>query len=125
MDARYGVTILHLSRTSERQGAASLHLAAPKLGTTDGSDSSADAFVHCCTWEQLPGVVARFYAGVPDLVAYEIDPERLGGAELVWEAPAHPDGSPNTEAEAADRFPHVYGPIPWTAVIAEHPVEPS
>lgn len=115
------MTILHLSPTLERQGAASLHLAAPELGTT----GSGDPFVHCCTWEQLPGVVARFYAGVPDLVAYEIDPDRLGDAELVWEAPAHPDGSPNTEAEAADRFPHVYGPIPWTAVIAEHPVEPS
>ena len=44
------------------------------------------------------------------MAVVSIDTDRLR-PELRWEAAAHPDGSPTTDAEAAERYPHVYGPI--------------
>lgn len=76
-----------------------------------------EGFVHCSTEAQLPGVVNRFYADRTDMLALTLDPSALGDAELRWEAPAHPDGSPNTEADETLRFPHIYGPIPVAAVL--------
>jgi uncharacterized protein (DUF952 family) len=73
-----------------------------------------EGFVHCSTADQLPGVVARFYAGVADLLVLSVDVERLH-AELRWEPPAHAHDDP------AERFPHVYGPLPVTAVVAVEP----
>lgn len=84
---------------------------------------ASEGFVHCSTAAQLDGVLARFYAGRDDIWILAIDPDLLGvDVEVRWEAPAHPDGSPNTDAEDHERFPHVYGPVPVAAVIsAERP----
>ena len=68
-----------------------------------GAPSLADeGFVHCCTEEQLDGVLRRFHDGDDDVSVVSIDTDRLR-AELRWEAPAHPDGSPTTAAEAETR----------------------
>jgi uncharacterized protein (DUF952 family) len=61
-------------------------------------------FVHCSYQEQVAGVAAAFYAGVPDLVLLRIDPARI---------PA--------EVRVEGGFPHVYGPIPVDAVTSASP----
>lgn len=105
-----GTTVLHLISEADLATADATGVIAPDSLRTEG-------FVHCCTDQQVTGVISRFYAGRSDLWVLTLDAEALGDAELRWEAPAHPDGSPNNEAEAADRFPHVYGPIATDAVV--------
>ena len=70
-----------------------------------------DPFIHACFPEQLPGVLERFYAGVPreELVLLEVDP-----AGLPVEVEAASDG--------AGDFPHVHGPIPVASVTTTRPL---
>jgi uncharacterized protein (DUF952 family) len=96
--------------------------AAQVAGQITSESLPVEGFVHCCTQSQLLGVVERYYADRTDMVVLTIDPELLGDVELKWEAPAHPDGAPNTEAEESERYPHVYGPIPVAAVTGTHPI---
>ena len=72
----------------------------------------ADGFVHCSLAGQVAGTLTGWFAGRDGLVLLEIDPAPLGDA-LVIEA-----GS----LGEADRFPHVYGPIPLHAVVAANPL---
>lgn len=74
--------------------------------STRGVTLEQEGFIHCSRWHQIEGVVERFYADVPELVLLTIDPARLD-APVVDEPPA--DG-------IAELFPHVYGPIPVSAV---------
>jgi uncharacterized protein (DUF952 family) len=70
-----------------------------------------DGFVHLSAARQVRGTVEAHFAGHPDLVLVAIDPARLTGEVLRWEA-----------SRGGDRFPHVYGEIPITAVLAVHPL---
>ncbi|GAA1073797.1 DUF952 domain-containing protein [Tsukamurella spumae] len=74
--------------------------------STRGASLADVGFVHCSTAEQWRGVRERFYADVPvaDLVLLSIDPT---GLDVRYEPPA-----PGVE----ELFPHVYGPIPVSAV---------
>ena len=112
VEHRSGV-ILHCFTPQEWAEAEATGVISPPSLTTEG-------FVHCSTDEQIDGVLERFYADVDDVVVAEVDLHRLAylapDSEVRWEAPAHPDGSPNTAAEAHQRFPHVYGPIPLAAI---------
>ncbi len=69
-----------------------------------------DGFVHCCTVDQLEFVVTNHFEGAGDLWALELDPVALGDA-LRWEP-----------SEGPGAFPHVYGPVPLSAVVAAAPV---
>lgn len=104
------MTFFHLLSTSDWDRAL-------EEGSVSPASLATEGFAHCSTAAQLPGVVERFYEDTTGLLAAEIDPSLLGAAELRWEAPAHPDGSPNTHAEEHERYPHVYGPVPVTAVV--------
>lgn len=105
--------ILHCFTPEEWEAAQATGLIAPPSLETEG-------FVHCSTQAQVDGVLDRFYSDVDDVVVGTVDLKRLEvlapSIEVRWEAPAHPDGSPNTTADAAARFPHVYGAIPLAAV---------
>ncbi|MDJ0770326.1 MAG: DUF952 domain-containing protein [Ilumatobacter sp.] len=76
--------------------------------STRGRSLEQEGFVHCSYLRQLEGVANRFYADVTELVLLHIEPEFLE-AEIRAEPAA--DGSD-------ELFPHVYGSIPTTAVVA-------
>ena len=99
----------HILHITER----SLWEAARERGTyemsTRGRPLQDVGFIHCSTRAQLPSVAAFLYGsydGPDDLVVLVVDPARLE-APLRYEAPK-PGG---------EEFPHVYGPIPVTAVV--------
>ena len=80
--------------------------------------SLADAgFVHLSTPEQVHLPAARLFPGRRDLVLLVVDPARL--TDPVRFEPGVP-GDPE-----AMRFPHLYGPLPTTAVIAVVPYVPG
>jgi uncharacterized protein (DUF952 family) len=78
---------------------------------------AVDGFVHCTVDDSALLTVANAYyrQRTEPLVAWTIDTDRLA-SEVRWEAPAPPDGS--VPVDASLRFPHVYGPIARSAVIA-------
>ncbi|MEU6195595.1 DUF952 domain-containing protein [Streptomyces sp. NPDC047061] len=81
--------------------------------STRGRTLQEEGFIHCSTRDQLPRVAAFLYGsydGPDDLVVLVVDPARVG-APVKWEAP-EPGG---------EEFPHVYGPIPVTAVVDVEP----
>ncbi|MBK7723206.1 MAG: DUF952 domain-containing protein [Austwickia sp.] len=102
--------ILHLTTASVASEAA--RVGSYRQSTHD-LELDAVGFIHCCTSSQLQPVAKRFYAGLSDLVllVVEIQPCVDAGSPVRWE-------------QAADHgvFPHVYGPIPWSAVVAVVPV---
>ena len=74
--------------------------------STGDLELADEGYIHCSTAEQWPGVVERYYAGVPDLLLLHVD-ERLLSSPVVVE---QLDGAP-------EPFPHVYGPIDLAAVV--------
>ena len=71
----------------------------------------AAGFVHCCTADQLPGVIARYFPGDNStLLVVELNPEILTEG-LKWEVATDSDGL----------FPHIYGPINRSAIIDVRP----
>lgn len=65
----------------------------------------ADGYIHLSAADQLQGTLDKHFAGQSDLVIAEIDLAVLG--DLVkWEV---------SRGDAL--FPHIYGPLPLTAVI--------
>ncbi|MDI9831264.1 MULTISPECIES: DUF952 domain-containing protein [unclassified Streptomyces] len=77
--------------------------------STRGRTLQEEGFIHCSTRAQLPAVAAFLYGsydGPDDLVVLVVDPERLD-VPLRYEA-VKPGG---------EEFPHVYGPLPVSAVV--------
>lgn len=75
---------------------------------------SIEGFVHCSAPHQSLHTATRFFPARDDLLALLVD-ESLLGADLRWEPPAHPDGSPTRAGE--EFFPHLYASLPITAVM--------
>jgi uncharacterized protein (DUF952 family) len=69
-----------------------------------------DGFIHLSTAPQVKRTAARFFAGLDGLILVAIRAEALGDA-LIFEA-----------AGDGERFPHVYGTIPMSAVINVFPL---
>ncbi len=77
--------------------------------STLGRSLEEEGFIHCSTAAQVAGVLGRYYAGyVGDLLLLTIDPELLE-APLRWNV-----ANPAT----GESFPHVYGPLNTSAVVA-------
>jgi len=70
----------------------------------------ADGFIHLSAAEQVEGTLARHFAGQSGLVLVEVDLTGLGEA-VKWE-PSRDDAF----------FPHVYAPIPMSAVLSAKPI---
>jgi len=87
------------------------------VGEVKADSLAMEGFIHCSRQAQLLAVANRFFPGVNDLLALAID-ENVIASRLVNEGPAGV-GDPF----AQDIFPHVYGPIPLSAVVAVVPLQ--
>jgi uncharacterized protein (DUF952 family) len=78
--------------------------------STRGTTLAETGFIHCSFRHQVAPVAGFVYADRREpLVLLEIDPAKLGAPVKVEAL----DGAP-------DEFPHIYGPLPVTAVVAVH-----
>jgi uncharacterized protein (DUF952 family) len=94
-----GERLLHVTTRSAWE-------AARPLGFYEGDTLEAEGFIHCCTPEQLAGVVQRYFpGGGRELIVLEIDPS-LVTVEVRWEG----------------GFPHLYGPLEIEAVRSASPL---
>ena len=91
-----------------------LHIATPaewaeaqRTGTVAPAGLATEGFVHCSTREQLPGTLDLVFRGAGPLVVLVLDSDDFD--DVRWE------GDPVA-------FPHVYSPIPLTAVKATEDV---
>lgn len=80
---------------------------AARSGTYAPSSLATEGFVHCSYAQQLGATAERLFRGQSNLLLLEIDPSRLDVA-VIAERPA----------DADEAFPHVYGPLPMSAVLA-------
>jgi uncharacterized protein (DUF952 family) len=90
----------------------------PRTGASiDRGSLDAVGFIHLSTPEQVHLPANRLYTGRTDLVLLRIDPDRLT-APVRWEpgAPTDPDSV---------LFPHLYGPLPVSAVTSVTPYLPE
>ncbi|GHJ44719.1 hypothetical protein Cs7R123_20610 [Catellatospora sp. TT07R-123] len=80
--------------------------------STRGVSLEQEGFLHASdTLEQIRAVRGRYYADRDDLLLVEID-ESLLDVPVVRESPA---GS-------AELYPHIYGPLPLSAVVRVGPL---
>ena len=80
--------------------------------STRGRTLAEEGFLHAAFAHQWEGVRERYYADVTEpLVLLEVDPALLD-VPLVVETPEGAD----------DAFPHIYGPLPVTAVVDVRPL---
>lgn len=96
-------TLFHITTEAEARDAA-------QSGSYAPATFAAEGFIHCSYRHQLCGVADRLFAGRPGLVLLEIDRAAIPCAIL----------DENLEG-GAERFPHIYGRLPMTAVVAVHP----
>ncbi|MFJ5269265.1 DUF952 domain-containing protein [Streptomyces sp. NPDC088358] len=85
--------------------------------STRGRTLGEEGFIHCSTRAQLPRIASFLYGayeGPGDLVVLVVDAERLE-VPVRYEA-VKPGG---------EEFPHVYGPIPVSAVVDVEVWEPA
>lgn len=83
--------------------------AARAAGVYEGSaHDRRDGFIHFSTAEQAAETAAKHFAGQTGLVLLAVDPAPLGDA-LKWEP-----------SRGGALFPHLYAPLPCSAVIEVH-----
>ena len=70
----------------------------------------ADGFIHFSTAEQAPETAAKWFAGRGDLTLAAVEAEALGD-DLRWEP-----------SRGGALFPHLYGPLPMSAVVWSRPL---
>ena len=70
----------------------------------------ADGFIHLSTADQLPGTLAKHFAGQSDLHIAAVDLAALGDA-VRWEV-----------SRGGQMFPHIYAALPLVAVLAHGPL---
>lgn len=74
------------------------------------ADDLRDGFIHFSTAGQAPGTAAKFFRGQSNLLIAAVDTGALGDA-LKWEA-----------SRGGMLFPHLYAPLPMTAVVWTEPL---
>lgn len=79
---------------------------AVKAGSYTAPSLQTEGFIHCCTKQQVDGVLDRYFKGKTGLVFLTIDTEKLQSKLVNEWSPA-----------GQDTFPHIYGPINTDAVI--------
>ena len=90
--------------------------AAKASGVYEGSaHDRRDGFIHFSTAGQAAETAAKHFSGQADLVLLAVDPAPLGDV-LKWEP-----------SRGGTLFPHLYAPLPVSAVVAIHdlPLSPD
>jgi len=105
--------LVHLCGADEWSRARSSGAIRPEAVGSDG----AAPFVHLSTPQQVHLPANRLYRGRRDLVLLHIDPALLD-SPVRWEPGVATD-------PASMRFPHLYGPLPLSAVIRVTPYPPA
>lgn len=104
-DGRYGGAMAELLHITER----SAWLDAMRTGeyrmSTRGVTLAEQGFIHCSLAHQLRGVAELIYADADDLVVLVIDSDRVPAVVRCEAA-----------GPGAAEFPHIYGPLPVSAV---------
>jgi uncharacterized protein (DUF952 family) len=77
---------------------------------TGAAIDRADGFIHFSTAEQAPETAAKWFAGRGDLILAAIEAGALGD-DLRWEP-----------SRGGALFPHLYGPLPMSAVVWSRPL---
>ena len=80
-------------------------------GAYTADSLATEGFIHCSEEQQLAWVVQKHFPGRTGLLLLHIDPSRLD-AEVKYE---------NLEG-GTELFPHIYGPIPVSAVVDVSPL---
>lgn len=76
-------------------------------GRFDGSPfDESSGFIHLSSREQVGATAVRVFSSEPELVVVAVDTDAVAES-LRWEP-----------ASNGDLFPHIYGPLPMTAVTA-------
>lgn len=101
-----GMRIFHIATLADwKEAEASGTYAMSTLGRT----LDEEGYIHAARHDQVPTVRDRYYADVTDpLVVLEIETDRL-------------DAEVKDEQVGDEVYPHVYGPIPTSAVVAWRP----
>jgi uncharacterized protein (DUF952 family) len=86
--------------------------AAQQTGQFASPDLAAEGFIHFSERSQVQGVSERYYARRTGLWLLAVDERRLT-------APLRRE---NTTG-GTELFPHVYGPVPLSAVVSQAPLE--
>jgi uncharacterized protein (DUF952 family) len=96
--------IFHLALVDEWERAVAG--CGPYERSTIGRSLAEEGFIHCSTAVQVAATAERFYGGRDDVLVLEIDPSRLDAEVRVEDL-----------AASGEEFPHVYGPVPLSAVV--------
>jgi glutathione S-transferase len=85
-------------------------------GSAIGRTLHGEGFVHCSFAEQVRSVADRYYRDHDDVILLRVDPALLTSEVRVEPAPG-----------TSERYPHIYGPIPLTAVMRAEavPLDPD
>ena len=86
-------------------------------GTYVTPSLEAEGFIHLSQRHQVLKVANSFYKGQENLVCLIVDTSLLE-APLKFEPPAHPDGKVHTDIPESEMFPHLFGRLNMSAVIA-------
>ncbi|HUQ39565.1 MAG TPA: DUF952 domain-containing protein [Acidimicrobiales bacterium] len=98
--------IFHLT---SRQHWVEAEAAGSYVRSTVDSTLEEVGFIHCCTEDQIPGILERYWGGGdPDTVVLTIDPDAVGA-----------------EVKVENGYPHIYGPLPVSAVTDVRPALPG
>ena len=85
--------------------------AALAAGEYEPEAFARDGFIHCAHGHQVIGVLGRYFRGRTGLVMLTIDPSRLPFAVVE-----------ENLAGGSELFPHLYGRLPMSAVVAITPL---
>jgi pimeloyl-ACP methyl ester carboxylesterase/uncharacterized protein (DUF952 family) len=104
--------VYHLALRGDWEAAVAA--GAPYRRSTIGASLEEVGFIHCSLAEQVQATADRFYRGRDDVVLLRIDPSRVGSTVRLENL----DGGD-------ELFPHLYGPVPLSAVTEVVPVPPD
>lgn len=90
--------------------------AAQTQGVYTTTSLATQGFIHASARDQVTNVANAVFRAVPDSVLLCIDATAIDTL-IKWEAPDHPDQGTPPQTAPDERFPHIYGPLPLSAVV--------